>query len=118
MAISSTRQTNIQYSGDLEAGFLLNAAVNAESPGEVWPYDLTAGDNAIYRNINSNSVATSVTIVPPAGNEATITLKGANGDTGVKLHSTDPTTLALAEDFDHFVLTVSDNIIGMRFYWA
>jgi hypothetical protein len=38
----------------------------------------------------------AATIIPPSGNVVTLTLKGITGDTGVGLHLTQPTSLALA----------------------
>lgn len=121
MAISSTRQTIIQYTGDLVAGFVLDAAVNEVSTGVVNLLDLASGNNTIpvfTTGPTSEILPTSVTIVPPADNEETITLKGVNGDTGVKLHPTDPTTIALDPSVASFVLNVTGDVLGVRFYWA
>lgn len=39
--------------------------------------------------------ATAVLIIPVAGNAQTLTLKGVTGDTGIALHITNPTVVAL-----------------------
>lgn len=118
MAISSSRQLSIQYTGDVDYGQLINADINEASPAEMWPIDLSSGNNTIGISTGGASVPTAVTIVPPSNNEATITLKGVNGDSGIKLHPTDPTTIALDPTVTSFVINVSVAVVGFRFYWS
>ena len=47
-----------------------------------------------------------------------ITLKGVSGDTGVALHLTDPSTIALASSVTSFVLTTGGAITGVRLIWT
>jgi hypothetical protein len=78
---------------------------------------LASGANTITPPAGSTPV--SVTIVPPAGNVITITLKGVTGDTGILLHPTDPTTIALGSPTATFVLTAGSLFAsGVRFYWT
>ncbi len=59
-----------------------------------------------------------MTILPPTGNTQTLTLKGVTGDTGVGLHLTDPTSVALASSFTTCCLTAGGTITGLRIYWS
>jgi hypothetical protein len=45
-------------------------------------------------------------------------LKGVTGDTGIGLHLTDPSTIALAGSTATFVLTAGNTITGLRLYWS
>lgn len=118
MATASTRSTSLQYSGDLEAGYNISAAANPASPGIMNIVDLSSGANTITVPTAGSSIPSAVTIVPPEGNEQTLTLKGITGDTGIRLHDTDPTTIALDESVTSFVLTAGAAIEGVRLYWS
>jgi hypothetical protein len=59
-----------------------------------------------------------VTIVPPASNVVTLTLKGVTGDTGVPLHLTDPTSFAFPSTSTTFVLTTNAIMTGLRLFWS
>ena len=59
--------------------------------GQVSDIALAVGDNAIPIPAG----ATAVVITPPVGNAASLRLKGVTGDTGVLIHKTNPTALAL-----------------------
>jgi hypothetical protein len=50
---------------------------------------------ATNTSVTIPSGAVAVVIVPPAGNTNTITAKGASGDTGIIIHLTYPTVIAL-----------------------
>jgi hypothetical protein len=51
--------------------------------------------------------ATAVVIQPPSGNTILVTFKGVTGDTGVPLHKTQPTVIALDSTATSFVLTAA-----------
>lgn len=55
------------------------------------PLNLVTGANTIA----VPAAATVAVFIPPAGNTQTLTLKGVSGDTGVRLHKTFPTPIAL-----------------------
>lgn len=55
------------------------------------PLTLASGNNTIA----VPATATVALLIPPVGNAQTLTLKGASGDTGVALHKTFPTPIAL-----------------------
>lgn len=118
MAVRATRNQNIVYSGDVSANLDFPAATNTVSPGSVTIQDLVAGANTITVPVATGVTVTSVTIVPPAGNAETIILKGIEADTGIGIHPTDPTTIALASDTATFVLDAGDAISGVRFAWT
>ncbi len=115
MAISATRTTNITFTGDVSATQIIAAAVNAASPGQINLLTLAGGANTI---LVPSIAPVSVTIIPPAGNVQTLILKGVTGDTGIPIHPTDPTTLALAAGTTSFVITAGGTVTSMRFIWT
>jgi hypothetical protein len=117
MATTSNRQTIITDSGDVSYSQTINAAANPLSPAKNDYVDLALGANTITPPTAGGTTPTSVTIIPPAGNAQTLTLKGVTGDTGVLLHKTDPTTIALGGT-GTFVLTAGAIITGVRLLWS
>lgn len=117
MSVSAARETTIQFTGDLTLSVTETAAVNTNSPGQIAVVDLVATNNTIIVPTAGSTQPTAVTIVPPAGNTAPITLKGTNADTGVALHSTGPTTLALYTTTS-LVLSVTTTVAGVRLVWS
>lgn len=117
MAVAAARTTTITFTGDVTATETISAASNAASPGSVTLHTLASGANTITAP-TGGSTPVAATIVPPAGNTQTLTLKGVTGDTGVGLHLTDPSTIALAAATTTFVLTAGGTITGLRIHWS
>lgn len=118
MAVSSTRTETVTFSGDgINSTVVNSAAVNAASPGQVDVVTLPIGSTTITPP-TGGSTPKAVTIVPPAANPTVITLKGIAADTGVALHVTDPSVIALNNPAGTFVLTVASQIIGVRLIWS
>lgn len=118
MAASSQRKTTIIFSGDVTGTHLLEAAVNTDAAASIEIKTLASGANTITVPTGGDTVPTSVTIVPPSNNDTSITVKGVTGDTGVRIHNTDPTTLALDDGVTTFCLTAGGTINGVRLYWT
>lgn len=118
MSVTSSRTIQIQLSGDITAGINQSALDNASSPGEPVIQTLLVGANTITAPVVTGLVVTGLTIIPPAGNVNLITLKGITGDTGIALHKTDPTSIALDSTFVSLVLTVTVQINGVRLIWT
>jgi len=120
MAAASTRNIVITFTGDIQYNQTFSAGSNATAPGDIDVVTLAVGNNTItVPNIAALAVGKGCTIVPPAGNVNTITLKGVGGDTGISLHKTDPTSIT----FDspppaNFVLTAGAQIDGVRLIWT
>ena len=117
MATTSTRTNTLNFTGDVVGSEILAAATNTVSPGQMEIKTLASGANTITVP-TGGSTPTAVTIVPPIGNTVTLTLKGVTGDTGIAMHLTDPTTIALASSVTTFVLTTNAILTGIRFYWT
>jgi len=118
MAVRATREVIITWDGDVSATNTLEAAANAASPASVEVKALASGANTITVPSSTGVTVTSVTIVPPTGNTTSITLKGVTGDTGIALHLTDPTTIAIASSVTSFVLTTGAAIQAVRLFWS
>jgi hypothetical protein len=117
MAVTSNRSQTITYTGDVEGTQTVEAAENSASPGSVEIKTLSSGFNQISVPTGGATV-TACTILPPSGNTAAITLKGVTGDTGIRIHNTDPTTIAIHSDVTSFGLTTSTTVTGVRLYWS
>lgn len=117
MAVAATRLVRVVYTGDIMGTEDFNAAANAASPGSVELRTLASGANTITLPTGGSTVK-AVTIIPPTGNVVTLTLKGVTGDTGVPLHLTDPTSIALASGTVNFVLTTNAILTGLRLVWS
>lgn len=113
MAVTATRAVQLSLSGDVEGVNTLEAANNGSSPGQVQITALASGANTITKPTG----AVAVTVVPPAANIVTLTLKGVTGDTGVGLHLTDPTSIGLATGVTTFCLTASGTVT-VRLFWS
>lgn len=114
MAVTSNRSIQIIFSGSVKYSQEFAAASNATSVGVSELYSLTTGANIITVPEPSGFLVSGVTIIPPAGNTATLTLKGVSGDTGVGIHPTDPTSIGIATGTTSFVLSASAGVAGLR----
>ena len=118
MSVSASRTATIVYSGDVVGTETLTALVNAASPGSVTVQTLASGFNSVSVPSSTGITVTSVTIQPPTGNTTSITIKGVTGDTGIRIHDTDPFTLTLHSSVTAIGLTAGAAIQGVRFYWS
>lgn len=117
MSVSAVRTVQTVYTGDVTGTETQTAATNAASPGSVTIHTLASGANTITVPTGGSTVV-AATILPPVGNTQTLILKGVTGDTGVGLHLTDPTSIALASTTATFVLTAGGTVTGLRIYWS
>jgi hypothetical protein len=117
MSTASARTQTITFTGDVTATQTNAALQNPASPGVQQLISLAVGTNTITVP-TGGATATAVTIVPPAGNVQAITLKGIAGDTGIILHPTDPTTIALGPTVTSFVLNGGGAVAGLRLIWS
>jgi hypothetical protein len=118
LAVTSSRTVQVQFAGDIIQQTILSALDNAVSPGKDDIVTLAIGANLITAPVITNLVVTGLTIIPPAGNVNLIVLKGVTGDTGINLHKTDPTSIALDITFVSLVLTVTVQVNGVRLIWT
>lgn len=112
MSVTSNRSTVITWTGDVEYSQEFEAAVNASGSGNNYLTNLSSGNNTI----TCPTSAKAVTIVPPAANTVLVTLKGVAGDTGVQLHLTDLSSIALTSTT--FVLNAASALTGLRLIWS
>jgi hypothetical protein len=108
----------LTYTGDLTATQPIEALENPASPGVIHYLNLAVGANTITVPTGNGATARAVTIVPPPGNTHALLLKALPGDTGISLHVTDPTTIALDPTVTSFVLEVATAILGVRLFWS
>lgn len=117
MSVTAQRTLHIQFTGDIEAADSYAAAANVASPGVIEIKQLPIGSTTITPP-SSGVTAKACTILFPSGNIVDVTLKGVAGDTGIVLHNTDPTTIALDSPTATFVLTTATLIDGVRLIWT
>lgn len=118
MSVTSNRNIQISFSGDITSDVIQSALENDASPGKIDVVTLAIGNNTITAPVISGLVVTGLTIIPPAGNAILITLKGVAGDTGITLHVTDWTSLSLDTTFVSLVLSVATAVVGVRLVWS
>jgi len=118
MSTTCARTTTFTYTGDLTLTQTVEALQNLASPGMIQLINLEVGANTIDIPETGVATAVAVTIVPPAGNTNAILLKALPGDTGLRLHDTDPTTIALDPSVTSFVLEITTAILGVRLFWS
>lgn len=118
MAVTSSRKTQVDFSGDYTLQYI-SIIENLASPGDIDIQNLILGANTITLPGGGATVKGCV-IVPPSGNTSTLTVKGIAGDTGIVISKTEPTSIA----FDstalpaNFVINASAAITGMKFIWT
>jgi hypothetical protein len=117
MSTASARTQTITFTGDVTATQSNAALSNPASPGVNELLKLLTGPNTITVP-TGGATGVAVTIIPPAGNVVPITLKGIDGDAGILLHPTDPSTIALGSTVSTFVLAVTSDVTGVRFIWS
>lgn len=118
MAVNAVRQVAINLTGDVILDKIFSAAENAVSPGSVTLHTLSPGNNTITVPSATGITVKAATIVPPAGNTETLTLKGIGGDTGIAIGKTDPTSIAFDTAPANFVLSAGGAINGLRIVWT
>lgn len=117
MSITSARSLTIQFTGDRTQTQTVPAAQNAGSPGVEEIKALAIGNNVITVPAATGFVATAVTIIPPVANPNALTLKGIAGDTGIPLHKTDPTTIAIDSTVVNFSINAAA-VTTVRLIWT
>jgi hypothetical protein len=117
MSVTSSRNIDINLTGDEISSFTSSAVANVASPGQMQVVTLASGANTITCP-TGGTVPTCCTILKPSGNATLITLKGVTGDTGVKLHLTDPDSVSLDSTMVSFCLTAAAQIVGVRLIWT
>lgn len=117
MSVTSKRSISHTFTGDETASWVNEASDNASSPGMIQVFSLVNGPNTITVP-TGGTVPVAVTILKPSGNTTSIVLKGVSGDTGVRLHNTDPDTISIDPSVATFVLTVGAALTGVRLVWA
>lgn len=117
MSVTSNRSVGITFSGDEAASWTNSAAQNTSSPGMIQVVTLALGANTVTVP-TGGTVPVACTILKPSGNTTSITLKGVTGDTGVRLHNTDPDTISIDPSVVSFVLTAGASLVGVRLVWS
>jgi hypothetical protein len=117
MAASAQRKITLTYTGDVAGIEDINAAINLASPAQIQIVTLAIGDNTITAP-GGGATPKACTIVKPSSNAIAIKLKGIGGDTGVRLHNTDPDVISIDPATTTFVLNVAAEVVGVRLFWS
>lgn len=117
MATAAAWTATLTFSGDDPGTKTFAAASNATSPAYDQYVNLSTGANTFA--VPAAAAPTRLTIIPPSGNTVLITLKGVAGDTGVPIHKTDPTSVALDSTASSIVLNAAaPGVNGVRLIWS
>lgn len=115
MSITGIRTIIVAYEGDVSGVNNLEAANNTTSPGQTQFVVLVPTDNTLTKPTGAQAVS----IKPPVGNTTAITWKGSTtADTGIVLHTTDPTSIAFTTALTQIVLSVATTVSGVQLYWS
>lgn len=114
MATTSNVTIQVSMTGDVVAQASPAAAANTSAPGELRTVTLASGANTI----TPPTGATGAILIPPSANTTSITLKGVSGDTGYRLHNTNPAFVTLNAASATFVLTTGAEILSFRIIWT
>ncbi len=117
MSVRAQRKATIVFSGDVGGTQEIEAEDNTDSPAQIQIVTLAVGANTITVP-SGGSTPTCCTIIKPSDNTTSITLKGVTGDTGIRLHNTDPDCISVYSSVSSFVLTAGAEIIGVRLVWT
>lgn len=118
MAVNAVRTVTINFTGDVISDKIYSAAQNPLSPGSITVHELASGDNTVAIPVIAGITVKGATIIPPAGNIVTMTLKGNVADVGIPLSLTDPTSLAFEAAPSNIILTTGGVISGLRIVWT
>jgi hypothetical protein len=112
MSVTSARSIIIENTGDVEYSQTFEAAANASASGQNQIVALSTGNNAV--SIPTSAVA--VTIIMPDANTVQVTLKGVNGDTGIPLHLTQPSSLSIGSGAA--IVLSAASAVNVRLIWT
>lgn len=116
MATTANWTATLVLSGDDTATKVHTAAANSASPAYDMFVNLSSGANTFA--VPGAGTTRRITILPPSGNTVLITIKGITGDTGIPIHKTDPTSVALDTTFASIVLNAANTINNVRIIWS
>ncbi len=116
MATAAAYTATLTCTGDDTSVKTQTAAVNATSPSQDQFVNLASGANTL--TAPTAAAPTRLTIIPPVGNTQALTLKGVTGDTGVLIHKTDPTSVAVDPTIVSVCLTAAGIVNGVRVLWT
>lgn len=116
MATACAAEIALTFTGDDPGVKVFDSGQNATSPAQDQFVNLSSGANTFA--VPAAAAPTRVTIIMPSGNAVLVTLKGVVGDTGVPLHKTDPTSVALDSTATQIVLNAANTVNGVRIIWS
>ncbi len=118
MSVTAAVTNYIKFSGDLEQELIFASGDLLNSPAVQELKSLSTGNNAITVPDVEDFVTHGLAIVPPELNTTELTLKGINGDTGIALSANRVSVFQFgAAPPVNIVLSVSDDIDGVRLIW-
>ena len=118
MATTANVTITVVTSGDIVINDSYKITENTASPAQSEYIDLASGTNTITLPTGGSATVVGVIIIPPAGNTNLIIAKGVTGDTGIPLHLTNPSFIALDTTEVAFDLNGAAAITGVRLIYV
>lgn len=118
MSVVSNRSQTFRFTGDVDWTQVISAAQNSSASAVNELINLSSGFNSLTIPKGGSTQPTAVTIIPPAANTVALTLKGVTGDTGIPIHLTDPTTIAIPSSSTTIGITAASTCNGVRLIWS
>lgn len=114
-----TLKANYNF-GEEDATAVDYVLTNNNSPLTSQAINLVTGNNTINATVcPALPQAGGVFIIPPTGNGALLTLKGATGDTGIVLNLTAPTFIPFnVSPPASFVISAASSVTGLVLAWV
>ncbi len=113
--MSVTADYNIQLvtTGDLEYTQQYDGVTNTLSPAVIQQVDLVPATNTITV---PSTLARSVTIIPPASNTLSLTIKSTTADVGMVINPSSPMLLSFGTTgTTRLIINAASTISGVRF---
>lgn len=122
MATTGRRAITVTYFGDVGGAapghvHEISATDNLASPGQIQIVTLAAGDNT-FTVPGGGTTPKACTIDKPSGNAVAIKIKGADGDTGIRLDDTEPDSISLHASQTTVILNAAAEVVGVRLWWT
>ena len=118
MSIEAVLKNYITFTGDQESELIYSSGSLANSPAIQELVSLDSGDNEFNVPDVEDFTVHGLAIVPPALNEIEPILKGASGDTGITLSSTQVSVVMFGSTPPTSVfLVVDEAVAGFRLIW-
>lgn len=117
MSVTASCTSHLVFSDDQESELIFASGPLEDSPYAQEITTLAMGDNSISVPDVDGITVHGLAIVPPAANDAAITLKGNAADVGIALNANFVSVIQFGTPPAAVILSVTEDIVGVRLVW-